>query len=87
VCIGSLSLRVCSSGSHTASNFPAASSRASVRASSVSVFAFGVADLPQLLGVRDHDPRDVRLKNPRDRKRARPGLKRHVIIGLEALSE
>jgi hypothetical protein len=46
-----------------------------------------VADLPQLLGVRDHESRDMRLKDPRDRKRARAGLKRHVIVGPEALGE
>jgi len=46
-----------------------------------------VADLPQLLGVRDHDPRYVRLEDPRDLKRARAGLHRHVIVRAEALRE
>lgn len=48
---------------------------------------FRVADLPQLLGVRDHDACHVRLEDPRDRKRARPGLKRDVIVRPQALSE
>ena len=78
--------RVCSSGIQTASSDPAASSFASVRASSRSVFARAWR-MPVSRGLHDHHPRDVRLDDPRDLPRVAGHLQRHPIARAEALRE
>ena len=37
--------------------------------------------------MREHNPRDVRLENPRDRERVAGRLQRDLIVGVQAAGE
>ena len=78
--------RVRSSGIHTPSSSPAASSLASVRASSRSVFARAWR-IPVSLGETTITRADVRLEDPRDLPRVAGHLQRHPVTRIQALRE
>src|SRR5215207_7094565 len=78
--------RVHSSGDHTASSSPAASSLASVRASNLSVLARACRNTG-INGAHHDDPGDVRLEDPRDLPRAPRHLECHPVRRRQALRE
>ena len=61
-----------------------ASNSASTRASIWSVLTLRLGDRAHLARVREHDPRDVRLEDPRDRQRVAGRLHRHLIVRGQA---
>jgi hypothetical protein len=75
-----------SSGIHTASSSPAASSFARVRASNRSVLA-RACRIPGSSGLTTTTRAHVRLEDPRDLPRATGHLQRHPILGPQALGE
>ena len=78
--------QVARSGIQTASSDPAASSLASVRASSRSVFARAWR-MPVSRRADDQHPRDVRLDDPRDLPRVARHLQRDPIVRAQAPRE